>query len=55
MEIEKDHFIPAPPPSNNGSLPLLTDSLSIVDFKGADSLPTDSAFFFFFKTVESKW
>lgn len=55
MEIEKDHFIPAPPPSNNGSLPLSTDSLNTADFKGADSLLTDSAFFFFLRQQESKW
>jgi len=46
METEKDHVIPFPPPSSNGFLPLLTDSPSMAEFKGADSLQTNSVLFF---------
>ena len=51
METEKDHVIPFPPPSSNGFLPLLTDSPSMAEFKGADSLQANSVLFFiiFFK------
>ena len=45
METEKDHVIPFLPPSSNGFLPLLTDSPSMAEFKGADSLQTNSVFF----------
>lgn len=48
MEIEKDHFIPAPPPSSGGSFLPLTASPSTAEFKAADSQQGDSAFFFFF-------
>ena len=51
METEKDHVSPFPPPSSNGFLPLLTDSSSMVEFKGADSRQTNFVLFFviFFK------